>query len=123
MYDALQVLQTLFTTSTGYSSTAVDLKTATPRRGLKARVIVPAISSVGTAGIVTFSIEHSSDNTTFTEIARADPITNAAAAVEKVLFIPFDTSKRYVRLAVANTVSTGTPSIAYKADLGIARPG
>lgn len=123
MYDALQVLQTLFTTSTGYSSTGVDLKTGTPRRGLKARVIIPAINSVGTAGVVTFSVEASTDNTTFTTIAVDEPITNAAAAAALVRFIPFETSKRYVRLAVANTVSTGTPSIAYKADIGLARPG
>lgn len=123
MYDALRVLQTLFTTSTGYSSTGLDLLTGTPRRGLKARVIAPEIKSVGTAGVVTFSVEASTDNTTFTVIATAEPITNAATAVAKEIFIPFETSKRYVRLAVANTVSTGTPSIIYKADVGEARPG
>ena len=123
MFDALEVLQTLFTSSTGYSGTGVDLGVGTPRRGLKARVIATAISSVGTAGVVTFQVDHSSDNTTYTNIASSDPITNAAAAVTKELDIPFETSKRYVRLTVANTVSTGTPVIAWKGYVTLGRPG
>lgn len=123
MYDALRVLQTLITTSTGFSGTSLDLVTGTPRRGLKARVIVPNISQSAGAGVVTFSVEHSTDNTTFTSLASADPITNSATAATKELFIPFETSNRYVRLSVANTVSTGTASIQYKADIGLSRPG
>lgn len=121
-YDALQAAQALVTKSTGFSGAGLDLITGTPRRGLKMRVIVPALSSVGTAGVVTFTVDDSTDNTTFTNIASGPPHTNAATAVTFEEFIPFETSKRYVRLSVANTVSTGTPVIAYQGEIGIARP-
>jgi hypothetical protein len=123
MYDTLQVLQALTTRSAGLDSTAVDLKTGTPRRGLKARIISSAISQQGGNGVVTFNIQHSSDNTTFTTIATSEPVTNSATAVAQEVFIPFETSKRYVRLNLANTISTGTAAIVYVADIGLARPG
>lgn len=123
-YDALEALQTLVTKSTGFSSTAVDLLTGTPRRGLKARVIVTAASQQGGNGVVSFTIDGSSDNTTFVTMATSEVfITNSATAASKVLFIPFETNLRYVRLTMANTISTGTASIAYLGEIGNSRPG
>lgn len=123
MYDTLQVLQSLTTSSSGFSGTAVDLKTQTARRGLKARVIITNASQSAANGVVTFTIDHSTDNTTFVTLSTADPITNSSTAVTKEIFIPFETPKRYVRLSMANTVSTGTAAIAWKGDIGLSRPG
>lgn len=123
-YDSLQVFQALVTKSTGFSGTAIDLITGTPRRGLKARIIVPTASQVAGNGVVTFTVDASADNTTFNTIATSDPpITNSATAVTGVIFVPFETSRRYVRVSLANTISTGTAAIAYQADLGLSRPG
>jgi hypothetical protein len=122
-YDILLVLQALTTRSAGFDSTAVDLKVGTPRhRSLKARVIVPAMSQQGGNGVVKFNVQHSLDNTTFLTIASSDPITNSATAVAKEIFVPFETTNRYVRLNLENTISTGTAAVAYVSDIGLVRP-
>lgn len=123
MYDTLEVLSALVTNSAGASGTGVNLGTGTPRRGLKARVILTNASQSAANGVVTFTVDHSTDNTTFTTLSTSDPITNSTTAVTKEIFIPFETNKQYVRLTMANTVSTGTAAISYKADIGLTRPG
>jgi len=132
MYDANASLQALVTKTTSFDSAGYNLSPGsggginfgTPRRGLKARVIVSAYSSPGTAGTVfTFNIQDSSDNTTFQTIASGYPITGATAAgTAQTIFIPFETSKRYVRLSMSMSPSSGTPTISYLADIGNARP-
>jgi hypothetical protein len=123
MYDANAVLQTLVTKTATFQGTGFDLKTGTPRRGMSARFIISSYASVATAGTVFIpSIEHSSDNTTFNVIATGDPITGATAAATKEAFVPFTTTKRYVRAVMTLSPSSGTPAIAYLAELGIAYP-
>ena len=125
MYDALSILQTLTTLgTTSFTSTGVDLKTGTPRRGLKARYIVTSYLGTSAGHTYTPAIEGSSDNTTFYEIARVQlPLTTTTAAQTAVVFVPFETSYRYVRSKMTVSGGTGTPSISFSADLGSARPG
>jgi hypothetical protein len=123
MYDALGVLLTQFTSVTAYTSSGVDLRTGTPRRGLKARVIISNYSGASAGHTWTPTVQGSSDNTTFYEIARAAPVTTGTAAATAVVFVPFETSYRYVRTVMALSGTTGTPTISYKADIGLTRPG
>lgn len=123
-YDALTILQSQTTQAATYNGSAVDLGTGTPRRGLKARFIISEYKSVGTAGTVfTPSIQHSDDGTNFTSLSIGTPLTGATAANSAVVFVPFETSKRYVRAVMTLSPSSGTPSTTYKADLGLGRPG
>lgn len=124
MYDVNSSLQALVTKTTTFSSTGVNLPTGTPRRGLKARVITSAFSSPGTAGTVfTYNIQDSSDNTTFETISSGHPITGATGAgTAREDFIPFETSKPYVRINMTMSPSSGTPTISYLADIGVSRP-
>jgi hypothetical protein len=111
MYDVNAVLQ------------AQTTKAGTPRHGMHARFNISAYSSASTAGAVfTPSIEHSDDNTTFTALVSGDPITAATAAAAKVVIIPFATKKRYIRSVMTLTTSSGVPSIAYMAELGLGFP-
>lgn len=122
-YDVNGVLQSLTTKTATFNGSGFDLKTGTPRRGMHARCIVSAYSSVATAGSVfTFAVQHSSDDTTYTTIAQGDPITGATAAATAERIIPFATKKRYVRLSVTVSPSSGTPSIAYLGELGLGFP-
>lgn len=123
MYDALLVLQTQVTKTTAFQGTGVDLKGGTPRRGLKARVLISDVSGAGAGAVWTPIIEHSDDNTAFTTLSTGTAQTvGTAAAVPAPLFIPFETSKRYVRLSVTLSPTTSSPSISYQGDIGIARP-
>ena len=123
-YDANASLQTAVTKTATFNGSGVDLGTGTPRRGLKARFIFTEYKSVGTAGTVfTPSIDHSDDDTTYTSLAVGTPLTGATAAGTAVVFIPFETSKRYVRATLTVSPSSGTPSAKYYAEIGNARPG
>lgn len=124
-YDALNVLQTLVTKTTGFNSTGYDMKTGTPRRGMVARFLITNYIAVGTAGTVwTASIEESTDNTTFTTLASAPPITGGTAALTAEIFVPFSMTpgRRYIRSVTTMSVTSGTPSMTYLVDLGTARP-
>jgi len=121
-YDALGALQTQVTKTTAFGGTGYDLKTGTPRRGLKARFIISNYSGAGAGGVWTPGIEDSDDNTTFTLLSQGTPLTIGTAAGSGVVFVPFETSRRYVRAAVALPVGTSTPTISYKADIGLSRP-
>lgn len=123
MYDALSVLQALVTKSTSFTSTGLDLRAGTPRRGLKARMLVSAYSGVSAGHTFTPTIEGSSDNTTFVTLATGPVLTTTTAAQKAENFIPFETSYRYVRANVTLSGTTGTPSISYLMDVGNARPG
>lgn len=123
MYDSLLVLQAQRTGATTFQSTAVDLKTQTPRRGLVARVLVPSYSVTAAGTVFTPSLEHSTDNTTFTTLATGDPLTaTTAAQAAAPQFIPCNTTRRYVRLVMTLSVATGAPSVVYSGDLGLSRP-
>lgn len=114
-YDTNLQLQASVTKTANFNSAGVDLKTGTPRRGLKARVLVTAVS--GTTPTLDGKIQHSDDNSAFTDLAvvLAGQITATGE-----YFIPFETSKRYVRFVA--TIGGTTPSFTYQVDCGIARP-
>lgn len=121
-YDGNVVMQTLVTKTATFQSTAIDLKTGTPARGMVTRFLINSYIGVTAGTVLTASIEESDDNTTFTTLAAAPPITAGTASASKVLNVPFSTRKRYVRsvMTVSGAASL-SPSVAYLADLGIAR--
>lgn len=124
-YDTNGVLSATVTKTTSFTAAGVDLGTGTPRRGLKAQFIVPSYVSATTPGSVfTPTIYGSSDNTTFIALATGTPLTGGTAAVttQEPIYVPFDTSFRYVAAGMPISGSTGSPSITWSARLGIARP-
>jgi len=124
MYDALLIAQSLTTVTAVRNGSGVDLETGTPRRGLKMRFLITSHIAVGTAGnVFTPQVWDSDDNTTFTLLSAGTPQTGATAATtNQIVFVPFETSRRYIRASMAQSVTSGTPSISYSADIGVARP-
>jgi hypothetical protein len=125
--DANSILQASVTkTATFQPSTGLDLQTATPRRGLKARVLYSAASAASGTDTITYTIDASSDNSTFTTISTAETIitldTTSAAPKSGEIFIPFETSLRYVRLSAAFSSSAHTDTITYQGDVMLSRP-
>lgn len=116
--DDLSVLQASVTKTGTFNSTGLDLKTGTPSRGLVARIIYTAAATSTGAGSLTFRITESSDNTTFTGIFQTteSTVTLSATAVSGELFIPFRTSKRYVRLELS-AISGTDATVTYEADI------
>src|SRR3954467_5768250 len=100
--DAKLALQASVTKTGTFNGTGVDLKAGTPRRGLKARVIYSAATNASGSNAFTFSVDHSDDNSTFYALSSgaADVVTLSTTAQAGEIFIPFETSKRYVRLTV-----------------------
>lgn len=122
MYDANLILQTLVTKTTAFASDAVDLKVGTPRRGLKARLIVPTASCSATGAVVTPEVQHSDDGTAWSTLTRFEPITLTTVAQSVQDFRTVETIKPKIRMNMAFSVTTGSPTITYQADLGISRP-
>lgn len=123
MYDANSILQSTVTKTATFSGAGLNIPGGTPRRGLKARFVLSSYASVGTAGTVfTPSIEHSDDNITFTPLASGVPVIGATTANSAVIHVPFETDKPYVRAVMTLSPSSGTPSVTYKAEIGLARP-
>jgi hypothetical protein len=123
--DANGVLQTSVTKVASFNSTGFDLKTGTPRRGLKARFVYSAAANASGANSVTFSVEHSDDNGTFYPLASgaSDIINLTTTALSGEISIPFETSKRYVRAVATFAGAGGSPTITYQTDLAPGRPG
>lgn len=121
-YDELGALQAAVTKTTAFQGTGYDLKTGTPRRGLKARWRVTDYSGAGAGAVWTPVIEHSDDNTTFQTLATGTPLTVGTAAGTSLQFLPVNTRKRYVRASVTLSPTTSSPSISYAVELGIAEP-
>lgn len=122
MYDYLLQLQTLTTQTTGYTATAIDLGTGTPRRGLKARIRTKKLTA--SFGItVQYKLQDSADNTTFYDMVYGTPLTAASASTKTdVQFLNFETSRRYVRAIQVPSDVTSTMSLIYKIEIGDARP-
>lgn len=121
--DSLTALQTSVTKTATFQSTALDLK-GTPRRGLKARVIYSAATNASGSNTVAFTIEHSDDNSTFYTLS-SDTENNLAlstTAQTGEIFIPFETSKRYVRLVATISGGGSTPTVTYQGDISLSRP-
>lgn len=121
--DALSVLQAAVTKVTSFTSASLDLKTGTPRRGLKARFNITNYSGASAGHTWTPKVMGSSDDTTFVLIAQGDPLTTTTAAQTKEAFVPFETSYRYVKSQMDVSGTTGTPTISYSVDIMPARPG
>ena len=120
MYDANSILQSTVTKTATFSGAGLNIPGGTPRRGLKARFVLSSYASVGTAGTVfTPSIEHSDDNITFTPLASGVPVIGATTANSAVIHVPFETDKPYVRAVMTPSPSSGTPSVTYKAEIGL----
>jgi hypothetical protein len=122
--DAQISLQALVTKTGTFNSTGVDLVTGTPRRCLKARIIYKNASTSSGSGAVTFRITESSDNSTFTGIyqsTEATAIALSTTAVQGEIWIPFETSKRYVRLELSAISGTGA-TVDYQGDISLTRP-
>ena len=122
--DANLTLQAAVTKTATFNGTGLDLKTGTPRRGMKAHVYYTAATNASGSNTVTFSIDHSDDNATFYPLAnQADtPIALSTSAQQGEVYVPFETSKRYVRLTVTIAGGGSTPTVSYTGYLGIARP-
>lgn len=110
-YDAKLSLRSLTTSTATATGTGVDLhKHGTPKEGMAVRVTVSAVS--GTSPTLAVKLQHSDDNTTFTDLAHANPASITAAGIAE---IRFSTPKRYVR--TVETIGGTSPSFAYKADV------
>lgn len=112
-YDALLALQAAVTKTATFSSTALDIK-ETPKSGLYAKVRVSTVA--GTSPTADFKVQHSADNTTFTDLAVCNEGQVTAAGV---FSININTSKRYIRLVT--TIGGTAPSFVYDAYLSNAK--
>jgi len=122
MYDALLVTQPSQTVVNSAVGTALDLKTQTARRGLAMRFVFTAVFNVSGNAAVTPIVEHSSDNATWQTLTTGDPIVTSTVNTPTEQFLPFNTSKRYVRGSVTFASQVGIPTATYHAEVGIARP-
>jgi len=122
--DALIQLQASVTKTATFQGTAVDLKTGTPRRGLKARVIYSAATNASGSNTVAFTIEHSDDNSTFYTLSSNAEYNLALSTTAQSgeIFLPFETSKRYVRLVATITGAGSTPTVTYGGEITLSRP-
>ena len=121
--DALITLQAQVTKTATFNSTGVDIK-GTPRRGLFARVIYSAATNASGSNTVAWTIEHSDDNSTFVQLA-TDVENNVAlstTAQSGEVYIPVNTSKRYVRLVTTISGGGSTPTVTYGAEFSLAKP-
>lgn len=122
--DANAVLQASVTKTASFNSTALDLKGGTPRRGIYARILYSAATNASGSNSVTFSLEHSDDNSTFyrrTDGA-AEIINLSTTAQSGEIVLPIDTSKRYVRLVATFAGAGSTPTITYSSAIVAGRP-
>jgi hypothetical protein len=122
--DALITLQASVTKTSTFQSTAVDLKTGTPVRGLVARVIYSAATNASGSNTVAFTIEHSDDNSTFYTLSSNAEynVALSTTAQSGEIFIPFRTWKRYVRLVATISGGGSTPTITYGGEIQPTRP-
>jgi len=122
MYDALLVTQPSQTVVNSAVGTALDLKTQTARRGLAMRFVFTAVFNVSGNAAASPIVEHSSDNATWQTLTTGDPIVTSTVNTPTEQFLPFNTSKRYVRGSVTFASQVGIPTATYHAEVGIARP-
>ena len=127
MYDNNLVFQAQTTQTSSFNSTGVDFKTTpgTPPRGMKARVRVPSFSAATAGAVATFAVPESADNTAFNTLFTADGITAVSGTLTNTtpIDMPFVMTKRYARLELTMSPATGSPSIVYASEIGLASPG
>lgn len=122
--DANGVLQASVTKTASFNSAGVDLKSGTPRRGIYARILYSAATNASGSNSVTFSLEHSDDNSTFyrrTDGA-SEVITLSTTAQAGEIVLPIDTSKRYIRLVATIAGAGSTPTVTYEGAIVAGRP-
>jgi len=121
--DALLTLQAAVTKTATFNGAGLNIKTGTPRRGMKAKVYYNTANNASGSGVVAFSIDHSDDNSNWYNIGSQveTPLTLTTTNQQGELHIPFETNKKWVRLTCTITGGT-TPTITYSGYLGISRP-
>ena len=121
--DSNLVLAASATITSTTNSTGVDLKN-TPTRGLVAQVNYSAATNASGSNSVTFSIEHSDDNSTFYALTSgaSDIINLSTTAQAGEIFMPFRTNKRYVRLVSTFAGAGSTPTITRSGSIVESRP-
>ncbi len=111
----LAALTTSTTTTGAIAFTALDLKTTPPwLRRANAQLIIHSISAPTAGGVYTPGLQQSSDNTTFTSLGDFAAITATTAVVANIYDLPCSPTQRYLRLNVAQSVTTGTPTLIYE---------
>lgn len=122
--DALITLQPSVTKTATFNGVGVDLKTGTPRRGLFARIIYSAATNASGSNTVAFSIDHSDDNSTFYQLTSEVEanIALSTTAQQGEIFLPVNTSKRYVRLTCTITGAGSTPTVTYGGEFSLTKP-
>jgi hypothetical protein len=122
MTDNLLILQASVTKTATFNSTGL-LLTATPKRGLAARVLYSAATNASGANSVTFSLEVSSDNSTYYAVSSAasQVINLSTTAQAGQIDIPFvlPPSMTYVRLVTTVAGAGSTPTVTYQSDIGM----
>ncbi len=127
--DANAVLQATVTKTATFNGAGIDTINGGPARGFRAEVAVSAatVATTGTAAeVVTFTIDVSSDNTTYRTLATAPALTLTATAQTADFAMAFHVPKNehWYRLTATFAGSGTTPSISYLARVGDARsPG
>jgi len=113
-YDANLVLVNT-TAGTGSDTfTALDLKTGTQRGSLMwARIEVGTATVATNPIVITFVIQHSSDNSTWHDlVVGADQTvtyavgTDTPAPTDNIIWLPIPVEKRYIRLKTTKTGGT-----------------
>ena len=98
-----------------FNSTGINLGTGTPRTGMTASVVISQL--LGSDTTAAFKIQHSADDTTFTDLAFPTETPTTAAGET---WIPFETDKPYIRLVT--TITGTTPVVTYSAGIVAGRP-
>lgn len=117
MQDAALVLQTSVTKTASFNSTSIDWQYGNSPRPLYAKIRYSAATNASGSNAVTFTIEHSTDNSTwYTHTSGADQVLNLSttAQVGEVI-IPILTRYRYIRLVATFSGAGSTPTITYLA--------
>lgn len=124
MYDTLASLQASVTKTSTFQSAGYSLPSGSPVRSLMARVLYSAATNASGSNSVTFSIEHSDDNSTYYTLssAAADVINLSTTAQAGEIFMPIRTNKPYIRLVATVAGAGSTPTITYSGELGLAKP-
>lgn len=122
-YCANSVLQDTVTKTTAFQGTGRDIGSAgAPNGELKLRFSISNYSAATAGAVWTPVVEHSDDNTAWLTLVTGTPRTCGTAAATALEHLVVGTRKRYVRMSVTLSPTTGTPTITYRADLGIAAP-
>lgn len=122
-YCANSVLQDTVTKTTAFQGTARDIgRSGAPGGELRCRLRIASFSAASAGAVWTPIIEHSDDATAWSTLLTGTARTCTTAAQSAVEFFTIGTNKRYIRQAVQLSPTTGTPTITYTSELGIARP-